>query len=55
MQATFHCHWCQTRKPVSTGYRLIGGRRRKCLQCLGNTTPPVKQANAVAPEKRITP
>ena len=54
MQATFYCHWCQSYKPVSTGYKRMGPRRRKCQKCLGNTTPPVAQP-AAAPGKRSNP
>jgi hypothetical protein len=37
MQASFHCPWCQTRKPLASGFRQMGPRRRKCLQCCRNT------------------
>jgi hypothetical protein len=53
MQPTFYCPWCLTRKPVATGFKQIGTRRRKCLQCHHNTMPPT--ARHGGEHKRITP
>lgn len=55
MQDTFYCPWCLKRKPLSSGYRQMGPRRRKCRQCLDNTRsvaplPPADPA-AAAPRR----